>query len=94
MQFVDGNKIDFSNYEALLKNRAAQFSKKTEGKKVDHSYQELGIEMQRFFGRNIWYLFYKYKEQDLRDAFEICKRNNKKSVGYLIGIIRHKYTGF
>ena len=94
MEYTEGNKLDFTKYEQLLKERAAQFNERTQGKRIEHSFQELGIEMQRYFGRNIWHLFYKYKEQDLREAFAICQRNEKKSVGYLLGIIRHKYNGF
>ena len=94
MKYAQGDNLDLSGYTDLLKERAAQFKERTEGKRIDHSFQELGIEMQKYFNRNIWHLFYKYKEQDLREAFAICQRNDKKSVGYLIGVIRHKYNGF
>lgn len=93
MQYTEGSQLNFDEYIDLLKTRRAAFDK-AHPQKIDYPYQELGIEMQRFFGRNIWYLFYKYKEDDIREAFTVCERKGKRSVPYLIGIIKHKYTGF
>ena len=79
--------MDLGNYEALLEKRRNQ------NKGVDYRFQELGKEMQKYFNKNIWYLFYRYKEEDLRLAFEECKRYNKPYVPYLIKIIKNKYGG-
>ena len=86
--------LNFDSFKQQQRERKAAFDKKHSGKKIDHSYQELAIEMQQFFGKNIWYLFWKYKEQDIKEAFEICKRKEIKNVAYLIGCINRKYTGF
>lgn len=92
MEFTEGSHIDLSGYVNLLKSRRATFDE-THPQKIEHSFQELGIEMQKFFGKNIWYLFYKHKEDDLRYAFSICQKKNKRSIPYLLGIIKHKYKG-
>ena len=83
--------IQLSNYQDLLKSRAEQFKEKTGGKKVECSFQELGLDLHTYFGRNVWWLFYKYKEEDIREAYEICKRRDIKNVNYLVGCIRRKY---
>ena len=94
MEYSQASKLDFSNYEELLKSRAAQFTEKTGGKKVEHSFQELGLELQQYFGKGVWWLFYKYKEEDIRRAFGICQRNGKTNVNYLVGCIKRQYGGF
>ena len=94
MEYSQANKLDFTNYEELLKSRAAQFKEKTGGKKVDYSFQELGLELQQYFGKGVWWLFYRYKEADIRRAYEICQRKGNKNVNYLVGCIKRQYSGF
>ena len=63
--------------------------KKPAKHKIDYSFQDLGIEMQSYFKKIIWYLFHKYDELKIRDAFKICKEKGIKKVNYLVGIIKH-----
>ncbi len=62
--------------------------------KIDHSFQELGVEMEAWFKKEkknlLWSLFHKkeYSENMLREAFFACKRQNKASVLYLMGVLR------
>lgn len=82
--------INFEGYEDKLKERKEAFDKKYEGKKVEFEYQELGIEMQKYFKKNIWYLFWKYNEEDIKYAYEQCKKYDKPHVPYLVAIIRKR----
>jgi hypothetical protein len=53
----------------------------------------LGVDMEKFFGnKKCWPLFYRYKEEDLRLAFEECKKYNKPFIPYLIKVIKNKYA--
>jgi len=63
-------------------------TRKTKTTKADFRFQELGMEMQEYFKQNIWYLFYKYDEFQIKDAFTICKNKGIKKINYLVGIIR------
>lgn len=94
MQNHSGEQLDLSSYKCDLKQKQIAFNNKYGGKKVEYSYQELGIDMQQYFGKNVWYLFHKYKEQDIREAFAICQKKNIRKIPYLIGCIKHRYSGF
>lgn len=60
-------------------------------KDIDFSYQELGMDMQKYFldqDRDlIWSLLHKYPERKLLDAFNICKKRGKNSVQYMLGVL-------
>lgn len=68
---------------------------KKESPKIDHEFQELGVEMMDFFKKEehkrMWTLFYKkdYTIQKIRYAFKECKTRNKCSVGYMEAIIKN-----
>jgi len=89
--------------EEGLKNNKNSFKKigfdlsklKKNPRKIDFSYQALGLEMRNYFSGErekwIWSLFYKkWSEEQIRDAFEICKKKNRKDLKYLIGILNNK----
>lgn len=82
MQYTTGEHIDLSGYAERFENR------KDDG--VDFEFQEVGKEMQSFFKANIWHLFYKYKLDDIKYAFEQCKKYKKPYVGYLLAVIKKR----
>lgn len=61
--------------------------------KIKYRYQELGLEMQKWFPQQehgfMWSLFYRYHEDDIREAYRKIQFTNKHSVPYLIGIIKN-----
>lgn len=63
--------------------------------KIDYEFQALGLEMQEFFLEKewprIWMLFCNkgVTEQKVRHAFKECVRRDKKSVSYLVAIIKN-----
>ncbi len=56
--------------------------------RIKYSYQELGFEMQKYFKQNIWFIFYRYRESEIREAFQICQKE-KKPFPYLMGILNN-----
>ena len=52
-----------------------------------HQYEELAYEMSEKFGRQMYFVFWKYSEAKIREAFRICKENSTYKVAYLVGII-------
>lgn len=80
--------MDLGNYLHNLEQKV----ERNKDKRVEYSFQALGIEMEKFFGnKKVWPLFYKFKEEDMRLAFEECKKYNKPYVPYLIKVIKNKY---
>jgi len=90
MQYSSGEQLELGNYKALLQKRKTAFDEKHEGKKVEYEYQEVGIEMQKFFKQNIWFLFTKYDLNDIKYAFDQCKKYEKPHIGYLLAVIKKR----
>ncbi len=65
---------------------------KPDKRKIDYSFQLLGLDMAEYYGKEkqklIFSLFYKHSEIKLRDAFEVCKKRGVKSINYMLGIIK------
>ncbi len=81
--------MDLGNYMQKLEERV----ERNKDKRINYSYQALGVEMEKFFGnKKCWPLFYRYKEEDLRLAFQECKKYNKPYIPYLIKVIKNKYA--
>lgn len=63
-------------------------------RKIDHSFQELGIELEEYFGKSsrIWAMFYKkgYTEHLMRYAMKECKQREIKNLNYFEKIIKNK----
>jgi hypothetical protein len=92
MKYLQGELVfNTEQYLTQLKEKRAEYER-AHKQKIDYEYQELGVEMQQHFGRNIWWLFWKHDINDLRYAFDICKKNDIKEVNYLIGCIKRRYT--
>lgn len=78
MQFLNQTQFEFAKEQVVAS-------------KANYRYQELGLEMQKDFKENIWWLFHKYHEDDIAYAYEQCKKYEKFSVGYVISIINKRY---
>lgn len=69
-----------------------QAGMKLDERKINYSFQLLGLDMADWFGKEkqklIFSLFYRHKEEKLRDAFEICKKRGVKTINYFLGIIK------
>ncbi len=80
----------WNEFEKKIEKRAENFKKKHGNRKIDHRFQEIGLELQEWFGGNPWFIFYKPEAtiDKIKRAFEICKKKQIKSIGYLLGIIQ------
>ena len=73
-----------------LKNPQSEFpEKKTKHK---YEYQELGTELEPYYGKRIWQLFYRvgFTEYKIRKAHEQCLKYKKTNIGYLITVIKNQ----
>lgn len=61
------------------------------GPKVDFEFQAIGLELQPYYGKKIWSLFYKpgMTEDKVRRAHEIAKKRGVMKYGYLIGVLKN-----
>ena len=98
MQFTQGDKLPFIGYEDLLKKRRAEFEKE-HPQKIEHEFQEVGIEMCTFFQltkaqeSKVWALFYKHDLKVIQDCFAICKKNNVQHINYFFGCLKRRTAG-
>ena len=75
--------------KSLLKDK--KFTK--EEKRIDHSFQALGIEVQEYFNdKKLWWIFWKFPEQDIFEALKACKSKGITNKRYLLGILYKKTT--
>ena len=76
MEYIKGEKLDFTIDS--LKKRWAKFE--VQNPKIDLPYQEIGIEMECYFQRKIWFLFYKdgYTLNRIKYAFNETRKQGKK----------------
>ena len=58
--------------------------------KIQFEFQEIGKQLEPFYGKLIWTLFYKpgFTEFKIRKAHEIAQERGIKDIKYLIGIIK------
>jgi len=79
--------LQLGNYIELLEERRVEY-KKTHREKIEHEFQEVGIELEKYFGKGLWWLFYKYHLDSIKKAFAICKKNDIKNPNYLLGCLK------
>ena len=53
-----------------------------------YSWQVLASEMTQKFGIQMYFIFYKYPENKIRDAYEKCKKEGAYRMDYLIENIK------
>ncbi len=75
------NKISFDNVQKL----------KVQDSVHDYEFQELGVELEPIYGKLIWTIFYKpnVTEYKVRQAHRICQQKGKKSVWYLLAVVKN-----
>lgn len=58
--------------------------------KVEYEFQAVCLDLEKFYGKQVWTLPYKvgFTERKIVKAHEICVRRGKISLGYLIGVIK------
>lgn len=57
-------------------------------KRVDFEFQQVGIELEPFYGKAIWPMFYKYQLVKILDAHKVCVKNKIFTLAYLIGVMK------
>ena len=60
----------------------------TEERKVEFEFQALGLEMEPYYGKAVWGLFYKHPVPKIRDAHKIAIERGHTELAYLIGILK------
>lgn len=82
------------NIEEILKAKYSNFTPSE--KRIEYSYQELGIEIENYFGKSsrIWAMFHKkgYTEHLMRFALKECTNRSIKNLNYFEAIIRNKLS--
>lgn len=75
---------------SLVNKEKYENKKARAGPKVDFHFQALGLELEPFYGKVIWSLFYKANvtEDKVRRAHEIAVKKGKVNYGYLYGVIK------
>jgi len=72
-----------------MKNLFGEYKVKKAEHKIDYSYQELGIELQEYFGvKWVWRFFYIYPESKIREAFKITKERGMTKPSYMVGVMK------
>lgn len=78
--------------EEILKAKYSNFQPSE--RKIEHSYQSLGLELEEYFGKSsrIWAMFTKvgYTEHLMRFAMKECVTRGVKNLNYFEAIIRNK----
>jgi hypothetical protein len=85
-----GKPKKIGSFEINLAARKAAFDAQTGGKKIEHDFQEIGVELEPIFGKRIWADFHRagYTEAKIRQAFEICKKRGKIKYDYFRSILK------
>lgn len=56
--------------------------------KIDYEYQEIGIEMSKYFKENIWWLFSKYPYPKIRQAFKKRQEEGVYKISHLLSDLK------
>lgn len=85
-------KVDQNRYFDILEKRAQDFKEKHKGKKVDFEFQEIGLELNKWFGQNCFWILSKPESelQKVKYALKVCQEKKIKKIGYLLGILKNK----
>jgi len=58
-------------------------------KKETNWYKQLGKEMTEYFGKNCYWIPYRYEQWKIRQAFKTMQDLDKKEFGYFLGILKN-----
>lgn len=61
---------------------------KTPKKKFNHKWQVLADEISTYFNKPLYWLFYRYEDWKIENAYKACKEKGVDKVNYLIGILK------
>lgn len=65
------------------------FEIKKSKERIDFPFQEVGIAMQKVYGKKVWPLFYREPLWKIQEAFKICTKKGTDSFPYLCGVIKN-----
>ena len=84
---------DLVTQKAPLSSIQKEKSGATQGKKIEHEYQAVGIEMEEYFGKKnkgaIWPLFHRYPLPAIKRAFHKTQKDGHRIIRYLIADIKN-----
>ena len=91
--FIGGKCLDCGDRQQTLtvKHRGRKYEeekKELSKHKIDYEYQEIGVEMSKYFKENIWWIFHKYPYPDIRQAFKVCREKGIYTIGYLREVLK------
>ena len=66
----------------------SQYQIKKPEKKFNFKWQVLADEISTYFGKPLYWLFYKYPEHKIELAYKACKEKGIDSIQYLLGILK------
>lgn len=80
------------------KNRMEKLSEKLKNKKfrqpignqVATEWKEMGKELTAYFGKNCYWLPWRYEKWRLYEKFKAIKTEGKKDLAYFIGMLKSK----
>jgi hypothetical protein len=70
-----------------LKSKLKNYEIPKPKKKFNFRYQVLADEMTINFKRNCYWLFWKYPEHKIENAYKVCKEKGIDKISYLIGML-------
>lgn len=70
----------------LLKSRLPKPEVK---KKFNYAWQVKADEVSTYFGKPLYWLFHKYYDWQVMNAYKVCKEKGITAVPYLLGILRN-----
>lgn len=78
--------MEILNKEGKLEKM--KFEPKIPKKKVDFEFQQIGIELEPYYGKAIWPIFYKFHLEKIKDAHKVCTKKGITNIKYLIGVMK------
>ena len=62
-----------------------------EKRKISFEFQEVGLELEKWFGKKCWFVFYQPEAElsKVKEALRICKEKNIRDLKYFLGILKN-----
>jgi hypothetical protein len=75
-----------------LEARQKEFERKMGGKRVNWEFEEIGLELENWFGRKLYWIFYRPWGEvgKVKEALKVCQAKKIKDVRYLLAILTPK----
>lgn len=80
----------------VLPDKAVGYRGKVSTSKAQHAFQLLGEEISAWFKQSLHWVFYKYPQQWIYEAYRECVSRSMVKPAYFLAILRNRYnkTGF